>query len=206
MSAGSHTYTWLNNDRQPTKLPAIQYITLVQKWVTGKIQDPSIFPTDTRSISEEGAAKFVLGERSAGGGVLSQAVSGGASTHSSSSLSSQTWVGKSSGFPPEFEQVCKNITRQMFRVYAHLYWNHYRAPFYDLSIEKYLNSVFTLFVTMAREYDLLSPKDIEPMQGLIDLWIAQKVFPQDSKVVNFSHPVSTNTASLPSQASTVSPS
>ena len=51
MSASGHTYTWLDNNKKPIKIPAIQYINLVQKWISGKITDPSIFPTDASPIS-----------------------------------------------------------------------------------------------------------------------------------------------------------
>ncbi|KAI8650241.1 hypothetical protein NCS56_01476700 [Fusarium sp. Ph1] len=46
------------------------------------------------------------------------------------------WIGKRSGFPDKFIDICQMIFRQMFRVYAHLYWAHFTEPFYHLNLEE----------------------------------------------------------------------
>ncbi|KAK3314262.1 hypothetical protein B0H66DRAFT_537505 [Apodospora peruviana] len=48
---------------------------------------------------------------------------------------SQKWVGRGSGLPPNFFKTCQTIFRQMFRVYAHLYWSHFKNRF-KLDLEK----------------------------------------------------------------------
>ncbi|KAI9845341.1 MAG: hypothetical protein M1837_004963 [Sclerophora amabilis] len=192
MTAGTHTYTWLDSHRQPTRLPAIQYISLVQKWISGKILDPAIFPTGAVS-SVPVATTYASGSLSsphsqtpipAGPTSLSTPLNVLAGTGSSSASQQQhDWVGKGSGFPENFLPVCKNIYKQMFRVYAHLYWNHYEHPLYHLDCERYLNSAFTHFLLVGTEFELLSTKDLEPVQALLDRWIAKKVFPADSLLV-----------------------
>ena len=48
-------------------------------------------------------------------------------------------------FPPNFVKDCKNITRQMFRIFAHIYHNHFEIIVH-LSLEAHWNSfLLTLF-------------------------------------------------------------
>jgi len=69
----------------------------------------------------------------------------------------------------------------MFRVYAHLYWAHFTEPFYDLSLEKQLNSCFSHFILTAMALEMLKPHELEPMQPLVDLWAANGTFPPESR-------------------------
>lgn len=186
----NHSFTWLNSRKEPVEVPAHEYISLMQRWISGKIDNTSIFPTDPNGVS------FAYSQNSPG---VSSAgfASGGLDTPGSNtpipagptslnaSLSQLAgpgdWIGKSSGFPVEFVDVCQTIFRQMFRVYAHLYWAHFVEPFYHLNIEKALNSCFSHFVLTATEIDMLKPHELEPMQPLIDLWAASGTFPKESK-------------------------
>jgi MOB kinase activator 1 len=70
--------------------------------------------------------------------------------------------------------------KQMFRCYAHLYWQHWLA-FWDLNCYRELNTCFVHFINVARLYNLLSEKDAEPMQPLVDLWVKQGVLPKVEK-------------------------
>ncbi|KAK4229071.1 maintenance of ploidy protein mob2 [Podospora fimiseda] len=162
MSAGANcSYTWLNNRLEPIELPAYEYITLMQRWISGKIDDENMFPTTPANNSYAHNPQIIS---------------------SSSPLSGpDEWVGKRSGFPKEFSSICKTIFLQMFRVYAHLYWAHFVEPFYHLNLEKQLNSCFSHFVLTALELGMLKPQELEPMQPLIDLWAANGTFPPDSK-------------------------
>jgi Mob1/phocein family len=90
------------------------------------------------------------------------------------------WIGKSSGFAPNFHSDVRSIIKQMFRCYAHLYHNHWDNPFWHINRHLELNSCFVHFVTVAMYYDLLSRKDMEPLQGLIDIFIAQGVIPREA--------------------------
>lgn len=62
----------------------------------------------------------------------------------------------------------------MFRCYAHLYWSHW-LNFWDLSSHRELNTCFMHFISVGRTFQLITEKDTEPMQPLIDLWVKQGV-------------------------------
>ena len=162
--ARNHSFTWLNSRREPVELPAYEYMTLMQRWISGKIDDENIMPTDASGVSYAHNPSITTTP-------LSQLSNPGEAD----------WLGKRSGFPEKFIDVCQMIFRQMFRVYAHLYWAHFTDPFYHLNLEKQLNSCFSHFVLTATALDMLKPQELEPMQPLIDLWAANGTFPPESK-------------------------
>lgn len=165
MAAGpNHSYTWLNSRYEPVELPAFEYITLMQRWISGKTDNTNVFPTDPAGVSY----------------ALNPAL-GSSPSLSSISGDGEDWVGRRSGFPKEFMSICQTIFLQMFRVYAHLYHAHFVEPFYHLNLEKQLNSCFSHFLLTATNLDLLRPLELEPMQPLIDLWAANGTFPPESK-------------------------
>lgn len=139
------------------ELPAYEYITLMQRWTSGKIDDTRIFPTDAAGVSFTPNPAFTA------------------------AAPPNEWLGARSGFPREFASICQTIFLQMFRVYAHLYHAHFVEPFYHLNLEKQLNSCFSHFILTATTLDLLKPHELEPMQPLIDLWAANGTFPVESK-------------------------
>ncbi len=71
----------------------------------------------------------------------------------------------------------KNMYKQMFRCYAHLYWQHW-LTFWDLSAHRELNTCFVHFVNVGRIFNLLNEKDMEPMGPLVDLWVTSGVLPK----------------------------
>ncbi|EEY22204.1 maintenance of ploidy protein MOB2 [Verticillium alfalfae VaMs.102] len=179
MSAGpNHSYTWLNNRYQPVELPAHEYMTLMQRWIGGKINDTNLFPTDPNGVSY--APNPSLTSSSSTSSLADPASNAGAPPD-------EDWVGRRSGFPKEFAGVCRTIFLQMFRVYAHLYHNHFVDPLYHLNLEKQLNSCFSHFVLTATALDLLKKEDLEPMQGLVDLWAASGTFPPESKAYQYAN-------------------
>lgn len=170
----NHSFTWLNSRKEPVEVPAHEYIALMQRWISGKVDNTSIFPTDPAGVSyAHNMPDYVSGS--------STSVPTGPSTSLAQLAGSGDWVGKASGFPPEFTDVCQTIFRQMFRVYAHLYWAHFVDPFYHLNLDKHLNSCFSHFILTATEIDMLKPHELEPMQALIDLWAANGTLPAESK-------------------------
>ncbi|MCJ1226026.1 hypothetical protein MMC12_002675 [Toensbergia leucococca] len=184
MSAGrSHTYTWLNNEKAPIRVPANQYISLVQRWIVGKIHDPKAFPTE--SPNGLGTA-YASGSLSTSG--ASTPIAMGPTTLSTplSTLAGRDWVGKSAGFPESFFGDCKTIFRQIFRLYAHLYHSHWENPFWHMTNGTNsngwtdLNSCFVHYISVAKLFGLLSEKDTEPLQPLIDIWIGNGSVPQDA--------------------------
>ncbi|KAK8252186.1 protein kinase-like protein activator [Phyllosticta capitalensis] len=181
MSAAGHTYTWLDNNKKPIKIPAYQYIQLVQKWIVGKISDQNLFPTDTTAVLNQAAS-----------GTPSSYASGGLNTPGAntpipapptsinaplSALSGKEWVGKPVGFPEHFLNDIKSIYRQMMRCYAHLYHGHWLDPFWHLNAYKELNTCFIHFVNVGQQFDLISDKEMEPMMPLIQLWLAKGLLP-----------------------------
>lgn len=154
------------NRYERTELPAIEYIAMMQRWISSKVDDTKMFPTDPAGVS------FSHNPNIANTALLS---------------GPDEWVGKRSGFPKEFAGICETIFLQMFRVYAHLYWEHFVDPFYHLNLEKQLNSCFSHFVLTATALDLIKPKELEPMQPLIDLWAANGTFPPESKAYEYAN-------------------
>ncbi|ATY60364.1 kinase activator (Mob2) [Cordyceps militaris] len=162
MSAGEHCYTWIDEDEQPVRLLAHQYITVIRDWISRKLDDELLFPTDplgaTANLYPHHACQTDL-----------------------SGNSDENWLGCRSGFPQNFAAACRLICRHMFRIYAHLYWNHFE-DFYHLSLEKSLNSCFGSFLMVTVTHDMLQSGDVQPMRDLISLWAANGTFPTDSKL------------------------
>ena len=175
MSASGHTYTWLDNQKKPIKIPAIQYINLVQKWIVGKINDPNIFPTDTTSVTIA-ASTYASGSLTPSGNAP-QALGPTNLNASLSQLAGRDWLGKSSGFPETFEGDIKSIYRQMMRCYAHIYHGHWLEPFWNVSAYKELNTCFIHFVNVGKLFNLIGDKEIEPMQPLVELWAEKGLLP-----------------------------
>lgn len=132
----------------------------MQRWISGKIDDGSIFPTEANGVSYAHDS---------------------ASSHPETNGGADEWTGKRSGFPKDFMGICRTVFLQMFRVYAHLYWDHFLEPFYHLNLEKQLNSCFSHFILTATTLDLLRVEDIEPLKPLVDLWAADGTLPPESK-------------------------
>ncbi|GAO18972.1 hypothetical protein UVI_02014820 [Ustilaginoidea virens] len=173
MSAGENrSYTWLNRNREPVDLPAHEYMALMQRWISGKIDDDAVFPTDPAGVSFAPHPELAR----------SPAAEGGSGSGSGSvGVGREEWLGGRSGFPRQFVGTAQLVFRQIFRVHAHLYWDHFVAPFYHLGLEKQLNSCFSHFVLTASTLDLLQPEELEPMRCLIDVWAADGTFPRGSK-------------------------
>ncbi|QIX02262.1 hypothetical protein AMS68_007779 [Peltaster fructicola] len=179
MSAGSVSYTWIDQNRNPMPLPAPTYIRHIQTWVNGKIMDTSLFPTDTFTS----APALPTPEQIA--------------------ADTNYWLGKPSGFPQRFEVEIKNMYKQMFRCYAHLYWAHW-LTFWDVNAYRDLNTCFVHFINVGRLYHLLSEKDAEPMQPLIEIWIKQGVLPRFEKAESTPVSAGGNSSAGPSAGTPIS--
>lgn len=154
----NHSYTWLNANNELVELSAHEYMTLIQRWISGKIEDMSLFPTDPLGVYHAQNPQFPNSTPLPCNG-------------------NEDWLGKRSGFPKEFQVTCQLIFRQIFRVYAHLYWDHFIEPFYHLNLERQLNSYFSHFILTATTLDMLQHDELQPMQPLIDLWAADGTLP-----------------------------
>ncbi|GMM32435.1 Mob2 protein [Martiniozyma asiatica (nom. inval.)] len=69
-------------------------------------------------------------------------------------------------FPHSFTKDVKGICRQLFRIIAHIYWNHFEKIVH-LSLEAHWISYFSHFVSFVREFDLVDSKELEPLAMLI---------------------------------------
>ncbi|KAG5996173.1 hypothetical protein E4U43_002906 [Claviceps pusilla] len=188
MSAGDNfSYIWLDQDHDPVELPAYEYMTLMQRWISGKIDDATLFPTNPEGASYCHHPDYCLASSSS---FSSSSSSSSSSPASSSPVVNSSpprppvtdeWLGSRSGFPRQFAETAQIIFRQIFRVYAHLYWHHFITPFYHLNLEKQLNSCFSHFILTATTLDMLDLDELEPMQHLLDLWAADGTLPQGSR-------------------------
>jgi len=76
-------------------------------------------------------------------------------------------VDDSTNFPPNFLNDVKDIFRRLFRVYAHIYYNHY-TKIKELGASPHLNTCFKHYVIFAREFDLIPDSEFAPLKKLID--------------------------------------
>ncbi|CAK7893259.1 CBK1 kinase activator protein Mob2p [[Candida] anglica] len=75
---------------------------------------------------------------------------------------------KSGGaFPPNFLKDCKNISRQMFRIFAHIYHNHFEKIVH-LSLEAHWNSFFSHFISFVKEFGMIERAELDPLLPLIE--------------------------------------
>jgi hypothetical protein len=69
-------------------------------------------------------------------------------------------------FPKESVHIIKQIHRQLYRVFAHIYWNHYDMMLH-LRQEGHFNSLFAHFVAFSKEFNLMDVKEMKDMADLI---------------------------------------
>ena len=127
-------YSWLDANRQPTRLPAPTYIEYVMTWIQNRLNDDTVFPTKATPTT---TASLITPSAHTPGGNGGNAGAPG------------NWIGKDGGFPPAFFQTCKAIYKQMFRVFAHIYHTHF-DKIVHLSLEAHWNSFFAHFIHFAR--------------------------------------------------------
>ena len=60
-----------------------------------------------------------------------------------------------------------NIFRRLFRVYAHIYFQH-KERVVELTFEAHLNSCFKHFAYFVLEFGLVRSEELRPLQSLID--------------------------------------
>jgi MOB kinase activator 1 len=70
-------------------------------------------------------------------------------------------------FPKNFILIAKNILKRLFRVYAHIYYEHFHQVI-KLQEEPHLNTSFKHFIYFVQEFDLVEKKELAPLQDLID--------------------------------------
>jgi len=70
-------------------------------------------------------------------------------------------------FPKNFKTIVAVILKRLFRVYAHIYHSHMEKVI-SLGGKAHLNTSFKHFVHFVNEFSLIDPKELEPMQEVID--------------------------------------
>jgi MOB kinase activator 1 len=75
-------------------------------------------------------------------------------------------------FPPDFENVVKNIMKRLFRIYAHCYYHHLEN-FKTLQTATHLNTSFKHFIFFTQEFNLIPPEQLEPLNDLIEKLIRE---------------------------------
>uniref|UniRef100_A0A8C1AJ33 MOB kinase activator 1Bb n=1 Tax=Cyprinus carpio carpio TaxID=630221 RepID=A0A8C1AJ33_CYPCA len=70
-------------------------------------------------------------------------------------------------FPKNFMSVAKTILKRLFRVYAHIYHQHFDAVM-QLQEEAHLNTSFKHFIFFVQEFNLIDRKELVPLQDLIE--------------------------------------
>ncbi|CAE1326470.1 MOB kinase activator 1B isoform X1 [Argonauta hians] len=70
-------------------------------------------------------------------------------------------------FPKNFLSIAKTILKRLFRVYAHIYHQHFREVV-QLSEEAHLNTSFKHFIFFVQEFNLIDRRELAPLQELID--------------------------------------
>ncbi|CAL8104299.1 unnamed protein product [Calicophoron daubneyi] len=73
-------------------------------------------------------------------------------------------------FPRDFLSVVKVILKRLFRVYAHIYHQHF-SEVRALQEEAHLNTSFKHFIFFVMEFDLVQKRELAPLQPLIDLMV-----------------------------------
>ena len=70
-------------------------------------------------------------------------------------------------FPKTFIQSAKTILKRLFRVYAHIYHQHF-GEVVQLSEEAHLNTSFKHFIFFVQEFNLIDKRELAPLQELIE--------------------------------------
>ncbi|KAI5453049.1 Mitotic exit network component [Naganishia albida] len=65
-------------------------------------------------------------------------------------------------FPRNYSSVCRTILRRLFRVYAHIYYEHF-DQICALGIEAHLNTNYRHFYLFVTEFNLVDKKDMAPL-------------------------------------------
>ncbi|KAH8279009.1 hypothetical protein KR018_012278, partial [Drosophila ironensis] len=70
-------------------------------------------------------------------------------------------------FPKNFLSSAKTILKRLFRVYAHIYHQHF-SEVVTLGEEAHLNTSFKHFIFFVQEFNLIERRELAPLQELID--------------------------------------
>lgn len=69
-------------------------------------------------------------------------------------------------FPRKFQDAVRVIFKRLFRVYAHIYYQHFERVI-SLGAEAHLNTCFKHFIFFIIQFDLVDAKERKPLEELI---------------------------------------
>jgi len=75
-------------------------------------------------------------------------------------------------FSKNFMTIAKTILKRLFRVYAHIYHQHF-SHVLGLNEEAHLNTSFKHFIYFIQEFNLIERRELAPLQELIDKLISR---------------------------------
>lgn len=78
-------------------------------------------------------------------------------------------------FPKNFMSIAKTILKRLFRVYAHIYHQHFEQVV-QLKEEAHLNTSFKHFIYFVQEFDLVSKTELAPLQAVMDKLISKSSY------------------------------
>ena len=145
MSAGpKYEYHWADGHtvKKPIKCSAPKYIDYLMTWVQDQLDDEMLFPSKIGKHYYFVISLFCINNK------LSSFLKGIA-------------------FPSNFMQCAKTILKRLFRVYAHIYHEHF-AQVVELSEEAHLNTSFKHFIFFVQEFNLIDKRELAPLQELIE--------------------------------------
>jgi len=70
-------------------------------------------------------------------------------------------------FPKNFITIAKTMLKRLFRVYAHIYHQHF-PQVVSLGEEAHLNTSFKHFIYFVQEFNLIEKRELAPLQELIE--------------------------------------
>ncbi|NXQ32766.1 MOB1A kinase, partial [Alaudala cheleensis] len=149
MSAGPrYEYHWADgtNIKKPIKCSAPKYIDYLMTWVQDQLDDETLFP------SKIGGCSCVPWD---GPSWLSHA------------LIPACPCLPGVPFPKNFMSVAKTILKRLFRVYAHIYHQHFDSVM-RLQEEAHLNTSFKHFIFFVQEFSLIDRRELAPLHELIE--------------------------------------
>lgn len=75
-------------------------------------------------------------------------------------------------FSKNFMPIAKTILKRLFRVYAHIYHQHF-SDVISLNEEAHLNTSFKHFIYFVQEFSLIERRELAPLQELIEKLISK---------------------------------
>merc|ERR1712188_113211 len=70
-------------------------------------------------------------------------------------------------FPKNFVTIAKTMLKRLFRVYAHIYHQHFQHVV-SLGEEAHLNTSLKHFIFFVQEFNLVEKRELAPLQELIE--------------------------------------